>query len=86
MGNDKTTIGEGKVFMSGNSQAVRLPKSFRLPGTRVRVSRVDGGILLLPIIEDVEAWFKAMDDAGGGDFLEEGREQPPMPPDQDLFD
>ena len=29
-----------KIFMHGRSQAVRLPKEFRLPGTEVRVSKV----------------------------------------------
>jgi len=72
--------------MSGHSQAVRFPRGFRLPGTRVRVSRVHRGIRSLPIIEDVDAWFKAMAAAGRGDFLEDGRERPPMPPDQDPFD
>jgi len=72
--------------MNGRSQAVRLPKAFRLPGTRVRVSRVADGILLRPIFEDIDAWFKEIDWLGGADFLVEGRDQPSMPPDRDLFD
>ena len=77
---------EGKLFMNGRSQAVRLPKAYRLPGTRVRVSRVEDGILIRPIIDDVDAWFREMDKHGGAHFLEEGRDQQPMPPDQELFD
>jgi hypothetical protein len=41
-------IGIAKIFMHGRSQAVRLPLAFRLPGDRVRVRRVEGGILLEP--------------------------------------
>ena len=32
--------------MHGRSQAVRLPMAFRLPGSSVRVRRVEQGILL----------------------------------------
>ena len=38
-----------KIFMHGRSQAVRLPKEFRLPGTEVSVRKVGNGILLEPI-------------------------------------
>lgn len=35
-----------KVFASGRSQAIRLPKEFRVSGKEVRLSRVLGGILI----------------------------------------
>jgi antitoxin VapB len=79
----------GKIFMNGRSQAVRLPRQFRLPGTQVRIRRVGNGILLEPIITDVDEWFKAMDACRGDvPFMPEGREQPPMPEDDPtkLFD
>lgn len=34
-----------KVFSSGRSQAIRLPKEFRVSGKEVRLTRVAGGIL-----------------------------------------
>lgn len=37
--------------MNGRSQAVRLPKEFRLPGDRVSVRRVGDGVLLEPVKE-----------------------------------
>lgn len=37
-----------KVFMHGNSQAVRLPKEFRVEGDEVEVSRVGRVIILRP--------------------------------------
>ena len=39
----------GEAFKHGRSEAVRLPKEFRMPGTEVRVRRVGRGVLLEPI-------------------------------------
>jgi antitoxin VapB len=78
-------IGVAKIFMHGRSQAVRLPLAFRLPGDRVRVRRVEGGILLEPMVTDIDAWFAAMDRFADVPFMEEGRQQPPMPAPEDLF-
>jgi antitoxin VapB len=79
-----------KIFKHGRSQAVRLPKEFRLPGTEVRVRRVGRGVLLEPMdreVKDIRAVFDAIDRLGGEAFLPEGRpEQPPMPPPRSLFD
>ena len=78
--------GIAKLFMHGRSQAVRLPLAFRLPGDRVRVRRVENGILLEPIGMDIDAWFAELDRFGDVPFMEEGRDQPPMPKSEDLFD
>ena len=75
-----------KLFMHGRSQAVRLPKEFRLPGKEVRVRRMGDGVLLEPLQFDVKAWFARLDSYGDVPFMPEGREQPPMPPDEELFD
>lgn len=37
------------LFTNGGSQAVRLPKQLRRPGTTVRVRRTESGVLLEPI-------------------------------------
>lgn len=73
-----------KLFMHGRSQAVRLPKEFRLPGKEVRVRRVGRGVLLEPMEFDLEAWWAALDRYRDIPFMEEGREQPPMPDDDDV--
>lgn len=74
-----------KLFMHGRSQAVRLPKAFRLPGQEVRVRRVGRAVILEPFERDwetMQAIFAKIDREGGADFLPEGRpEQPPMPAD-----
>jgi antitoxin VapB len=72
-----------KLFRHGGSQAVRLPKNFRLPGTEVRVRRLGRGVLLEPMErsrEDIQAIFAEIDRLGGMSFMPEGLpEQPPMP-------
>jgi len=39
---------EAKIFQSGNSQAIRLPKEFRLTGDSVRLNRIENLLLLVP--------------------------------------
>jgi len=77
--------GIAKIFKHGRSQAVRLPLAFRLPGDRVRVRRVESGILLEPMVTDINAWFAELDRFAGVPFMEEGRGQPPMPPAKHVF-
>jgi antitoxin VapB len=77
--------GIAKIFMHGRSQAVRLPLAFRLPGDRVRVRRVEGGILLEPIVTDLDTWFAELDRFADVPFMEDGRRQPPMPEPKDPF-
>jgi antitoxin VapB len=72
-----------KIFMHGRSQAVRLPKEFRLPGTEVNVRRVGHAVVLEPVGEpfDMAAWWAKLDSYRDTPFMPEGREQPPMPVD-----
>ncbi len=78
-----------KLFMHGRSQAVRLPKEFRLPGAEVRVSRVGHKVILEPIEEpkfDVDAWYARLDALGGAEVFPEGTPpDPPSPPDPRKF-
>ena len=68
-----------KLFQHGRSQAVRLPKEFRLPGKEVRVRRVGNAVVLEPIGEpfDMAAWWAKLDQYRDVPFMPEGREQPP---------
>ncbi|MGY6708635.1 MAG: antitoxin [Rhizobiaceae bacterium] len=45
-----------KVFWSGRSQAVRLPKEFRFEGEEVRIRRRGSAVILEPLAEDW-AWL-----------------------------
>jgi len=42
-------ITTAKLFRHGGSQAVRLPREFRLPGNEVRISHTPQGVLLEPM-------------------------------------
>jgi antitoxin VapB len=77
--------GTAKLFKHGRSQAVRLPKAFRLPGKEVRVRRVGTGVLLEPVLSWDEV-FAELDKYAHIPFMPEGRNQPPPPPPGDLFD
>lgn len=67
---------KAKLFMSGRSQAVRLPKEFRFKGKEVRIRRVGLGVLLEPTKMSTKEWFDALDQFPH-DFMIEGRNQPP---------
>ncbi len=48
-----------KLFANGRSQAVRLPKEFRLPGSEVRIHREGSRIILEPLTDvprDANGW------------------------------
>jgi antitoxin VapB len=72
--------------MHGRSQAVRLPKEFRLPGKEVRVRREGRNVVLEPLELDIDAWWAKLDSYRDEPFMPEGRQQPPMPDDDISFD
>ena len=54
-----------KIFQTGRSQAVRLPKAFRFEGQEVTIKRVSNGVLLIPNTpsgqkEFWQAWYAAL--------------------------
>ncbi|MGI8747937.1 MAG: antitoxin [Deinococcus sp.] len=65
-----------KVFRSGNSQAVRLPKELRLDADEVSISRHGDALILRPLSR-AGSLVAAFDALAGieGDFLPEGRQQ-----------
>lgn len=67
-----------KVFTTGRSQAVRLPRDYRFAGKEVRVRRFGLGVLLEPVDVDLDAWFGALDN-WKEPFMPEGRHQPSAP-------
>jgi len=48
-----------KLFMNGQSQAVRLPKKFRFSGEEVGIKRVGDIVLLFPNDTAWESFLKA---------------------------
>ena len=63
-----------KVFRNGRSQAIRLPKKYRLPGKDVYVRKLDQMIVLLPKKDPWSSLVKSLD-RFSEDFLSE-RNQP----------
>ena len=47
-----------RVFMNGRSQAVRLPKEFRFDTDRVAIRREGRHVVLSPMFEDWEDYFR----------------------------
>lgn len=63
-----------KLFMSGRSQAVRLPKCLRFKGKEVIAKRFGNGALLLPADAPWELMREAVEEFEPGFELQ--REQP----------
>ena len=72
-----------KLFWSGRSQAVRLPKEFRMEGEAVRIRKQGVAVILEPIASDWD-WLDTVVGRFSEDFLATGREQPDLPPGPDF--
>jgi antitoxin VapB len=66
-----------KVFKSGNSQAVRIPKEFHLEAGEVEIRRKGDSLILRPLKRSWASLFESLDKFTE-DFMAEGRNQPPM--------
>jgi antitoxin VapB len=67
-----------KLFMSGNSQAVRLPKHYRFSGDEVVIKRLGNAVVLLPKDDPWQVLFDAL-----AEFPEDLRLERDQPPVQD---
>ena len=65
-----------KVFQSGNSQAVRIPKEFHLDGEEVEIRKRGRSLILRPKRQSWAALFESLGKFSD-DFMEDGRNQPP---------
>ena len=66
-----------KLFQNGSSQAVRLPKAFRLPGDEVKIFKQGNRVILEPMETTWDELFESLNEFPE-DFMEEGRNQPAM--------
>jgi antitoxin VapB len=65
-----------RIFQSGNSQAVRLPKDFRFDVDQVEIFRRGDEVVLRPVTVSAAAIFDAL--AGlPDDFMPDGRNDTP---------
>jgi antitoxin VapB len=72
-----------RVFRSGNSQAVRLPKEFRLTGKEVEIFRRGDEIVLRERGKGLERAFEILANLPD-DFLPAGRQDAPPQKRDDL--
>lgn len=63
-----------KVFQTGRSQAVRLPKAFRFKADTVAVKAFGNGVLLLPIDNPWVIMQEALLEFEAGFVLERGEQ------------
>ena len=68
-------MNSAKIFWSGRSQAVRLPKDFRFDADEVRIRRHGGAVILEPMTQDW-AWLDAIAGNLDADFVAATREKP----------
>jgi antitoxin VapB len=61
-----STPSVAKVFTTGRSQAVRLPKAFRFDTDEVTIEKVGNAVILRPKKEDDAAWVARLQDILGG--------------------
>ena len=66
-----------KVFKSGNSQAVRLPKEFQFSGDEVYIKKAGRGVILIPKDEPWEMFEQSLGEFTK-DYMEGKRHQPPL--------
>jgi len=85
------TMDTAKLFMNGKSQAVRLPKEYRLPGDEVYIQKVGSSVMLVPKKnpEDIDSAWEAFLKAPpvSDDFVEaiwEARRNDYQPPREPL--
>ena len=74
-----------KVFWSGRSQAVRLPKEYRLDTDQVGIRREGRRIVLEPMPKDW-AWLDKLEGSFDEDFIAAANEEVPLPPDRPEID
>ena len=78
-----------KIFWSGRSQAVRLPKEYRFEGKEVTIRREGDRVILEPNVESDKAWAERRSGSMDEDFaraVEDGHLGPEHMPDGPSFE
>ena len=69
-------MAKARVFQSGNSQAVRLPKEFRVLSKEVEIFRRGSELVLVELARPMERAFQILSDLPE-DFMVDGRQDRP---------
>ena len=73
-----------KLFKNGRSQAVRLPKKFRLDGAQVFIKKMGNAVVLIPYRDSWQPLLTSLTQFSD-DFME-SREQPEQQARDGLFE
>ena len=68
---------KAKIFKSGNSQAVRIPKDFQFPRDEVEIQKKGDTLMLRPKRKSWAALIESLNKFTD-DFMTKGRNQPPV--------
>jgi len=66
-----------KVFISGNSQAIRLPREYQVDDKELYIQKIGNTIILFPKTNPWEAFERSLSEFSD-DFMIDGRNQPEM--------
>jgi antitoxin VapB len=66
-----------KVFISGNSQAIRLPKEYQIKEKELYIQKIGNTIILFPKTNPWDAFEQSLNEFSE-DFMAEGRNQPKL--------
>jgi antitoxin VapB len=56
-----TTVDTAKIFTTGRSQAVRLPKAYRFTTSEVTIEKRGDAVILRPKVQSKEEWWDEME-------------------------
>lgn len=71
---EESAMKTAKIFRSGNSQAVRIPKEFQMQGDEVEIERKGELLLLRPKRKSWDSFSESLDNFTD-DFMRDGRNQ-----------
>ena len=66
-----------KVFTSGNSQAIRLPKEYQVDDKELFIQKIGNTIILFPKKNPWESFERSLNEFTD-DFMSDGRQQPEL--------
>jgi antitoxin VapB len=66
-----------KIFKSGNSQAIRIPREYQVEGDELVINKIGNTLILFPKDDPWELFKKSLTEFSD-DFFADGRNQPEM--------
>jgi len=80
---ERNKMETAKLFINGKSQAVRLPKAYRMKGKEVGITKIGNAVILYPIKTKWNSLVESLE-IFSDDFMEE-RKQPVLENREEIF-